>query len=196
MLSAPTPVIEDNDAPTENNNDENNNDENNSAEDNSEENSSDENDITEANNDNEEAQQQNETAELVGPSATTDDEEESDEIVGPEASGPDRPIEEFEIADTANEINQQAFAGTDTAFATPGDINLKSGAEGALGQFDPNVARVISITQSEQLWQELDGLRDASGNEISLEQITVGTCLLYTSPSPRDRQKSRMPSSA
>ena len=25
---------------------------------------------------------------------------------------------------------------------------------------------------------------------------TIGTCLLYTSPSPRDRQKSRMPSSA
>ena len=24
----------------------------------------------------------------------------------------------------------------------------------------------------------------------------LGTCLLYTSPSPRDRQKSRMPSSA
>ena len=24
----------------------------------------------------------------------------------------------------------------------------------------------------------------------------AGTCLLYTSPSPRDRQKSRMPSSA
>ena len=26
--------------------------------------------------------------------------------------------------------------------------------------------------------------------------IKVGFCLLYTSPSPRDRQKSRMPSSA
>ena len=26
--------------------------------------------------------------------------------------------------------------------------------------------------------------------------IFAGTCLLYTSPSPRDRQKSRMPSSA
>ena len=26
--------------------------------------------------------------------------------------------------------------------------------------------------------------------------IDVGCCLLYTSPSPRDRQKSRMPSSA
>ena len=27
-------------------------------------------------------------------------------------------------------------------------------------------------------------------------EVTLGTCLLYTSPSPRDRQKSRMPSSA
>ena len=26
--------------------------------------------------------------------------------------------------------------------------------------------------------------------------VSSGTCLLYTSPSPRDRQKSRMPSSA
>ena len=26
--------------------------------------------------------------------------------------------------------------------------------------------------------------------------VTNNTCLLYTSPSPRDRQKSRMPSSA
>ena len=28
------------------------------------------------------------------------------------------------------------------------------------------------------------------------EAVVTGTCLLYTSPSPRDRQKSRMPSSA
>ena len=27
-------------------------------------------------------------------------------------------------------------------------------------------------------------------------EVTITTCLLYTSPSPRDRQKSRMPSSA
>ena len=35
--------------------------------------------------------------------------------------------------------------------------------------------------------------------ETSLQGITIGEdygCLLYTSPSPRDRQKSRMPSSA
>ena len=28
------------------------------------------------------------------------------------------------------------------------------------------------------------------------EETALATCLLYTSPSPRDRQKSRMPSSA
>ena len=38
-------------------------------------------------------------------------------------------------------------------------------------------------------------------DEVTIEQKAIGlnyidTCLLYTSPSPRDRQKSRMPSSA
>ena len=33
------------------------------------------------------------------------------------------------------------------------------------------------------------------GHVLATEGI-LGTCLLYTSPSPRDRQKSRMPSSA
>ena len=37
-----------------------------------------------------------------------------------------------------------------------------------------------------------------SGNKITLSfaQVDPNVCLLYTSPSPRDRQKSRMPSSA
>ena len=37
-------------------------------------------------------------------------------------------------------------------------------------------------------------VRNTSGRERSKEKIII--CLLYTSPSPRDRQKSRMPSSA
>ena len=36
-------------------------------------------------------------------------------------------------------------------------------------------------------------ISDGQGAVLSTENIT---CLLYTSPSPRDRQKSRMPSSA
>ena len=34
------------------------------------------------------------------------------------------------------------------------------------------------------------------GNIIEKGGVNISTCLLYTSPSPRDRQKSRMPSSA
>ena len=34
------------------------------------------------------------------------------------------------------------------------------------------------------------------GQSTSVEVVRVSCCLLYTSPSPRDRQKSRMPSSA
>ena len=32
--------------------------------------------------------------------------------------------------------------------------------------------------------------------EVAKRQAVTNVCLLYTSPSPRDRQKSRMPSSA
>ena len=49
-------------------------------------------------------------------------------------------------------------------------------------------------------------IRDALEGKVSLESYRAflaqayyhvrHTCLLYTSPSPRDRQKSRMPSSA
>ena len=37
-----------------------------------------------------------------------------------------------------------------------------------------------------------------SGDKISVEikKVKILTCLLYTSPSPRDRTRSRMPSSA
>ena len=30
----------------------------------------------------------------------------------------------------------------------------------------------------------------------AIDQLSIGNCLLYTSPSPRDRTRSRMPSSA
>ena len=39
-------------------------------------------------------------------------------------------------------------------------------------------------------------LTTAYTNRLSYQAEGITTCLLYTSPSPRDRQKSRMPSSA
>ena len=50
-----------------------------------------------------------------------------------------------------------------------------------------------------ELWSE-DAICDGFGHPVELDRIrpvqALLTCLLYTSPSPRDRQKSRMPSSA
>ena len=37
---------------------------------------------------------------------------------------------------------------------------------------------------------------DAETDEVVLFKKTTGSCLLYTSPSPRDVEESRMPSSA
>ena len=47
--------------------------------------------------------------------------------------------------------------------------------------------------------KESDGWRKVISNKFVVTVVTQGlpsSCLLYTSPSPRDRQKSRMPSSA
>ena len=51
--------------------------------------------------------------------------------------------------------------------------------------------RVKSKKPSDFLFEEMGDARDGAQ-----ERGQIGTCLLYTSPSPRDRQKSRMPSSA
>ena len=46
------------------------------------------------------------------------------------------------------------------------------------------------------LEQHQKGKITVHGTELTGDTGSVRTCLLYTSPSPRDRQKSRMPSSA
>ena len=63
-------------------------------------------------------------------------------------------------------------------------------AKGYVEDYIENAAYAKSVTHPEML--------DENGNIIHDELIYIRpeTCLLYTSPSPRDRQKSRMPSSA
>ena len=39
-------------------------------------------------------------------------------------------------------------------------------------------------------------IMDGNGRWAISNSLNISNCLLYTSPSPRDRQKSRMPSSA
>ena len=45
---------------------------------------------------------------------------------------------------------------------------------------------IVGVARKQHAFVDTDGNR----------YVALGTCLLYTSPSPRDRQKSRMPSSA
>ena len=57
-----------------------------------------------------------------------------------------------------------------------------------------------TINAWNQGWNALEGENtvdlDASYTQYTIYHEGGVTCLLYTSPSPRDRQKSRMPSSA
>ena len=56
------------------------------------------------------------------------------------------------------------------------------------------------LTRADQSQRSLTMLRDSGSLQplISRDKLSAHdyVCLLYTSPSPRDRQKSRMPSSA
>ena len=60
----------------------------------------------------------------------------------------------------------------------------------ACAQFDGNF-----LNSSDPVVEQSN---DDISNEVTQEDIfnQINDCLLYTSPSPRDRQKSRMPSSA
>ena len=57
-------------------------------------------------------------------------------------------------------------------------------------------------TRVKQLYEQQNNVNasNATGTDVNesrlREEMKENTCLLYTSPSPRDRQKSRMPSSA
>ena len=57
--------------------------------------------------------------------------------------------------------------------------------------------KTSSLSQMKKIWSITKKYDRESfpADETSLG-LTIGVCLLYTSPSPRDRQKSRMPSSA
>ena len=57
---------------------------------------------------------------------------------------------------------------------------------------DQNINATGSVAVGTQGYQYID----ATGAATTLSGSFSGSCLLYTSPSPRDRTRSRMPSSA
>ena len=71
---------------------------------------------------------------------------------------------------------------------TPSTPSTTPSAQGASTSLDAGKISKSLVTIDDQ---ETDKGEPVKGNDPM-----VMTCLLYTSPSPRDRQKSRMPSSA
>ena len=69
-----------------------------------------------------------------------------------------------------------------------------------LGQLKGSVTMFVNVASEcgyTKQYAELQHLHGSySDNVFSVIAFPCNDCLLYTSPSPRDRQKSRMPSSA
>ena len=75
-----------------------------------------------------------------------------------------------------------------------GEPTVIANAEGA--RTTPSI--VAFAKNGEVLVGEVAKRQSVTNVERTIRSVKrhMGTCLLYTSPSPRDRQKSRMPSSA
>ena len=83
--------------------------------------------------------------------------------------------------------------------------------EGTVIEAKPNATFLVELSNGHKILAHISGklrmnyIRIVPGDKVTVEmspydltkgRITWRACLLYTSPSPRDRQKSRMPSSA
>ena len=85
------------------------------------------------------------------------------------------------------------------------DLELKVKVESSqLDQVEQKVGRLQQLSKNIAIQYDVDGkpldvVIDKSLNlrkQVGELTKALRSCLLYTSPSPRDRQKSRMPSSA
>ena len=81
--------------------------------------------------------------------------------------------------------------------ANPALVHEKSYIDGKwVNALNGQTQHVYNKATNEVLAEVVDQGRQDTEMAIKAAQEAFQTCLLYTSPSPRDRQKSRMPSSA
>ena len=83
--------------------------------------------------------------------------------------------------------------------AKHGCIDLSVKAEGDLEIDAHHTVEDLGITLGQAVNEAVGGktsIRRYGHSYVPLDEALSRVCLLYTSPSPRDRQKSRMPSSA
>ena len=64
------------------------------------------------------------------------------------------------------------------------------------GVDDSSIAEIVNAQMVEHLPRSFDAFLRLTGTSCGRLWVGSDTCLLYTSPSPRDKRQSRMPSSA
>ena len=75
------------------------------------------------------------------------------------------------------------------------DMQEVSEVYSVAGRYD--IVAIIRVKNNEQIADTITGkISELEGITATETLIAFNTCLLYTSPSPRDRSLSRMPSSA
>ena len=73
---------------------------------------------------------------------------------------------------------------------------IKDGVVGLLSLSDSVWKEIELNPENEEKWLEVSVLADMAANYSTIYNVWCKDCLLYTSPSPRDMRRSRMPSSA
>ena len=96
-------------------------------------------------------------------------------------------VDQVLTADKTNELKQEIY---DYCRTRLGDGMVEV-------ELDPKHYETGLITAIDKFKQRAESSVEESYGFLELQEDTnVYTCLLYTSPSPRDRTRSRMPSSA
>ena len=94
------------------------------------------------------------------------------------------------------DIGTVVFPNADYKFYMIADINIRAQRRLIeLKQINESIT-IEEIISNIKNRDELDSKRSHSPLKKAIDAIEIDTCLLYTSPSPRDRTRSRMPSSA
>ena len=97
------------------------------------------------------------------------------------------------VEEIGQKLSEQALGLQQVPVVSTGimGISKQPGETTAGFQARQDAARAFTLRQ-----QNLAGLAPQVAGQDALQTHQTHPCLLYTSPSPRDRQKSRMPSSA
>jgi FKBP-type peptidyl-prolyl cis-trans isomerase SlyD len=102
---------------------------------------------------------------------------------------------EYTVKNEAGEV-VDTNVGEESLEFISGKNQVISGFEKAVTEMEVNEEKTVTIPSSEAYGEYIEDLTQTLPRE-QFEGIDLKKgCLLYTSPSPRDRQKSRMPSSA